>query len=118
MTRSRVSFAARTLVGLGTLCILAPALADQWVGPPLTPTAVQSALNGGSYGVAVSTSQAVVNPAGCSSTDQYVTTDPQLTNQVLAIVLSAIATGTAIEIFVSSSQCAWGRPEILGVQEN
>lgn len=118
MTRSKVSFAARTLVGLGTLCMLAPALADQWVGPPLTPTAVQASIDAGSYGVAVSTSQAVANPAGCFSTDQYVTTDPQLTNQILAIVLSAIATGAAIQIYVSSSQCAWGRPEILGVQEN
>lgn len=35
MTSSKVSSAPRTLVALGKLCMLAPALADQWVGPPV-----------------------------------------------------------------------------------
>jgi hypothetical protein len=93
-----------------------PAWADQWT-PLITPTAVHAEDFSGVLGIYINTVQAVINPANCPSSDGYSVTDPVITNQALAIILTAITSGQQIMLYVSSSACAGnGRPLVLTVQ--
>jgi hypothetical protein len=110
--RSRVSQCAGLLLGLG---MAAGAWADQWVGP-LAPTSVSAQNVGGIAMVYVNTTQAVQNPAGCTSPDGYFVADPVITNASLAVVEAAIIGGHNIEVYVSSTQCTQSRPTVTIVQ--
>jgi hypothetical protein len=107
-----VSFIAFSL-GLATA---QPAWSDQWT-TLITPTAVHAEDFSGVLGIYINTAQAVINPANCPSSDGYSVTDPVITNQALAIVLTAITSAQQIMLYVSSSTCAGnGRPLVLTVQ--
>jgi hypothetical protein len=97
------------------------AMASEWTSA-VTPTAVQgSNTTGTSTGVLevyVTTSQAVVNPAGCTATDAYVTIDPVIANATYAGLLSALASGASVQFYVSSTACAENRPMILSFEIN
>jgi|ERR1700735_1074962 hypothetical protein len=64
----------------------------------------------------VSTTTAVVNPAGCPYTDGYIinSSEPGY-NTFYAAVLTALSTGLQIAITVSNTQCTSGRPTIIAV---
>jgi hypothetical protein len=56
------------------------------------------------------TSEPVLNLDGCSATDGYVIVDPVVANSTLATVLTAIAAGQKISVYVSSTACTQNRP--------
>lgn len=108
MLRAALVFAA---LGLGS----ATAMADQWTGS-LTLAAAHAENDNNVLNIYVTTSQAVVNPANCSATDAYMTSDPVITNQTLSIALAALSTNATVEIYVSSTVCTRNRPTILEMQ--
>jgi hypothetical protein len=105
---------AHALLGLCLALRCAPALADTWTSP-LTPTHVQSQDVNGVLTVYISTSQSVINPGSCQDTDEYGTNDAAITNAVLAEALSALTTGSQIQLYISNTQCTGYRPAILGI---
>ena len=93
------------------------AVADSWEGP-FTPTSAQAqhdVVNGSNLlAIYVSISQPVVSPnPSCTALDGYMANDPVITNQILAMALTALATGASIKVYVSSTQCVDNRPAIL-----
>lgn len=103
------------MFGLVCLLIMAQARADAWTST-LTLTGAHAENSSGTLLVRISTSQAVSNPAGCSAPDAYVVSDPVIVNQIYATALTALATGSPVEIYVSGSQCTVNRPTILTMQ--
>ena len=93
----------------------APALADTWTSA-VTPTQTEEFNNSGTLELTISTSQAVSNPAGCSASDTYLTTDPLIMNATLAVAVAALASGSQIALLISNTQCVLGRPTITGIR--
>ena len=98
--------------------IAQPCLADQWV-MDLTPAQVITGPTGstGQY-VQLLVAVPVLNPAGCPTTDSYISEwQPSST---LATLLSALAAGKLVRIYISSTACdPWnGRPSftVVGVE--
>ena len=83
----------------------------------LTPTHAQASNYNGALSVYVTT-QSLVNPANCVATDGWVAIDPALSEEVLAMALTAIAAGRPVHFYISSTQCAQNRPVILSLQVN
>ena len=108
------SFATGVSVAL-TFFAAVPARADQWT-VLLTPASASTQNYNGALSIFVTTTQPVSNPANCPSADGYITTDPVIAKETLAIALTAIAGGHQIQVYVSSSQCAQNRPMILDFQ--
>src|SRR5262249_20848472 len=116
-TRIRRCAVTRKMLSVGVWVLLGatsvqPAWCDQWV-TALTPTTVQTFNLNGAAGTYVTTTQTVVNPANCPATDGWVTVDPVISKEVLAMALSAVLAAHPIQIYVSSTQCANNRPMIL-----
>jgi hypothetical protein len=109
--------ASLLLAGLCLNLLGAPfAFADLWT-PAVNPTTVHVENDGSVALLYFQTSQAVVNPAGCPSSDGYSISDPVILNQTTAIVLASITSGQQVNVYVSSSACATNvRPLILTVQ--
>jgi hypothetical protein len=100
------------------LFLLAPAMpasADQW-SSTVTVTAAHAEDDANALVIYVMTSQAAANPANCPATDGYETNDPVIANPTLAAALTALSSGTPIQIYVSSSLCVGNRPVILELQ--
>lgn len=85
---------------------------DQWTAA-LTPISASAQTYNGALLTYVTTSQAVVNPAGCPAGDGYITIDPAIVKESLAAALTAIAAGRQVQIYVSSTQCVQNRPMII-----
>jgi hypothetical protein len=92
-----------------------PSWADQWTGNlNVTSTHIEDDSNVAT--LYVTTTQATVNPAGCSATDGYEGNDPVIVQEMLAITLTAISLGSTVQIYVSSSKCVNYRPDIENLQ--
>jgi len=105
------------LIGFLFFIVTPAAWCDQWV-TTLTPATVQTFNLNGVAGTYVTTTQAVVNPANCPAADGWVTVDPVISKEVLAMALSAVLAAHQIQIYVSSTQCANNRPMILDFTVN
>jgi len=118
LQRSAAAIGLITLLGANAGQV---AMASQWTSA-VTPTGVQeSNTTGDSSGVLevyVTTSQTVINPAGCAATDAYITVDPVIASATYAGLLSALAIGASVKFYVSGTQCAENRPMILSFQVN
>lgn len=114
----RVFTLGRFVIVFVAVIVASQARADGWSGS-VNLNAVQPFDSGGSSGGSLNlyldTTQAVYNPGGCSSTNGYEVVDPVVVNQVLAVALSAITTGTEVELYVSSSICTGGRPTVTAI---
>jgi hypothetical protein len=116
ISRNRIFLVAAVPISLCMMLATRPAWSDQWTAL-LTPTAVHIEDDGGVPAVYINTVQAVINPAGCPSSDGYTVNDPLITSQSLAIVLTAMTSGQQIMLYISSSTCAVnGRPLATMVQ--
>lgn len=110
----------RLMFASGVLTLLASMGQIAFANPlTVTLTGVQVANSTGTSGgvleVYLTTSQAVINPAGCSAPDGYITEDPVIANAVYAGSLSALASGASVQLLVSTTQCAGNRPEIVNI---
>lgn len=86
-----------------------PAWGDAW-SAQVTPIKVHAENYNNAQLIYIVTSEPILNPDSCSATDGYVLVDPVLANSALATVLTAIATGQRIEVYVSSTACTQNRP--------
>lgn len=92
-----------------------PVLADQWTSNlNVTSTHIEDDSNVAT--IYLTTSQATVNPAGCTATDGYEANDPITVQGMLAITLTAISLSSTVEIYVSSTKCVNNRPDILDLE--
>lgn len=65
---------------------------------------------------AIETNQAVINPAGCSTPDGYMSESSHPGYKTYyAVVLMAFSSGRPVTVIVSSTECHSGRPKIMGV---
>lgn len=89
--------------------------ADQWTGNlNVTSTHIEDDSNVAT--IYLTTSQATVNPAGCTATDGYEADDPITVQGMLAITLTAISLSSTVQIYVSSTKCLNNRPDILDLE--
>jgi hypothetical protein len=107
-------------VGLYSLLIsfAQSCLADQWV-LDLTPTQVITGpTTGNGQYIQLLVSGTVLNPAGCPTTDSYIS--EWAPSSTLATLLSALMAGKLVRIYISSTACdSWnGRPSftIVGIE--
>lgn len=65
---------------------------------------------------AIETDEAILNPAGCSMPDGYIsdTSHPGY-KTYYAAVLMAFSSGKPVNVIVSNTECYSGRPKIMGV---
>jgi len=109
VTVAIIGFSLRTL-----------AATESWVYG-LTPRSVFTADNGGPYN-GIYTAEAIYNPGSCPVTDFYAYRDSTSVTSVnagLAIVLSALATGKPIRIYVTAiCDVPTGRPLVTAVGIN
>lgn len=65
---------------------------------------------------AVETAEAYINPASCPSPDGYAALDSSPGYRTYySAILAAISSGKKVQLIVSNSDCAMGRPRIMGV---
>ena len=113
---SRHSRAVRrgSLVVVGLMGVAVSAMA-QTTTPDLN-TIVKLGTGWGSDVVGVNVNRPIVNPAGCSTPDGYMSESPHLGYKThYAAPLMAFATGRQVQITVSNAACVHGRPAIIGV---
>lgn len=72
--------------------------------------------DGGKQVIYLQTSQPVFNPDNCVSTDGYELSDQVIVGSAYATILAAIASGQQIYVYVSSSACVNGRPEVETIE--
>ena len=66
--------------------------------------------------MAVVTAQPIINPAGCPTTDGYVSTSARPGYQTyLSATLTAFALSTPVVVSVLDSGCDGGRPVLIGI---
>jgi hypothetical protein len=105
----------RSVVFFLGLIGLAGAAAAQTTTPDLN-TIVRLGTGWGSDVVGVNVNRPIVNPAGCSTPDGYMSESPHLGHKThYAALLMAFATGRQVQITVSNAACVHGRPAIIGV---
>jgi hypothetical protein len=92
-----------------------PAWCDQWT-TTLTPVTTHIEDDSNAMVVYIATSQAIVNPAGCSATDGYEVADQKLASGALAITMTALTASRSMRLFVSSTVCTGNRPTVLDVE--
>ena len=64
----------------------------------------------------VMTAAPVLNPAGCTASDMYESSQPAAGyNTFYAAALTAFSTGSQVVIIVSSTTCTQNRPTIMGI---
>lgn len=104
-----IGFSLRTLAGT-----------ESWVYG-LTPTSVFTADNGGPYN-GIYTTEAIYNPGSCPAADFYAYRDSTSVTSVnagLTVVLSALATGKPIRVYVTAiCDVPTGRPLVTAVGIN
>jgi hypothetical protein len=107
---------ARIVTALTLFPVFAtPSWADQWTGNlNVTSTHIEDDSNVAT--LYLTTTQATVNPAGCSATDGYEGNDPVIVQEMLAITLTAISLGSTVQIYVSATKCINNRPDIENLQ--
>lgn len=82
------------------------------------PVAVKRVRTGWDFdGFAIETGQVIVNPAGCSTPDGYVSDVNQPGYKIhYAAVLTAYGTGKNVQVTVHNTVCGFaGRPKIIGI---
>ena len=96
-------------------CALSGAAIAQTTTPDLnTIVKLGSGWNSDVFGINVN--RPIINPAGCSTPDGYMSESPNLGFKThYAAVLMAFATGRQVQITVSNTVCVHGRPAIVGV---
>jgi|SRR4051812_32075772 hypothetical protein len=94
---------------IGSLAVSTECSAAQWVtGIPATQVVVGNA--GGEY-LQILSSNAISNPAACSTADSYIIRDPAIVKSAIAIGLAALASGRQIRVYVTDScDAPTGRP--------
>jgi hypothetical protein len=94
---------------IGSLAVPGQCFAAQWVtNIPATQVVVGN--SGGEY-LQILTSNAITNPASCSSADSYIIRDPAIVKSAIAIGLTALASGRQIRVYVTDTcDAPTGRP--------
>lgn len=104
----------RLVLGIIALVSAVQTRADVWTGG-VSLTAIEPEDVGGTPLLLLTPSAAMINPAGCGSTDFYVVADPVLINQLTAIAIAAISTTAQVNIEITtttSNNCVDGRPTV------
>ena len=81
---------------------------------PLPITQIRTGWNSDTF--AIVTNQAIVNPAGCTAPDSYVSdaSHPGYKTHY-AMVLMAFSSSKPVTVIVSDTECFLGRPKIWGI---
>lgn len=103
------------VVGLIAFCSLF--LPNQVFSAQSAPTQITKIRTGwGSDTFAIETNQQILNPAGCSSPDGYISTAADAGYKThYAAALLAFALVKQVTIVVSDTECLASRPKILGI---
>ena len=81
---------------------------------PLTITRIRTGWASDTF--AIETSQAIVNPAGCTAPDGYVSDSSHPGYKTYyAATLMAFSSGKPVTLIISDTECHSGRPKIMGV---
>jgi hypothetical protein len=106
---------SRMVLVVSTTLFTAPLCQAGWVSG-VNPKNVRANLSGGA-GITFATNETIPNPAACSTNDFYgIASDANGHHKnALSILLTAIAMGRTVSVYVEESGCYAGRPLVTDV---